>query len=348
MSSSHDWGWSPERQQELDAHGEPGLVPGRVLRIDRDGALVATAAGEEKARIPGRLRNESPTVGDFVGVEPGDPPVVRVVLARRALFARQAAGRGTGRQAVAANVDIVFLVAGLDGDLNLRRLERYLVLAHESGARPVVLLNKADLCGDRERVAAEVATVARGVEVLFASAETGEGLDALRALLAPGVTAAFLGSSGVGKSSLVNRLLGEDVQPTRELRRKDQRGKHTTTARHLLPMPGGALLLDTPGMRELALLDAPAGLAATFDDIGSLTASCRFRDCAHATEPGCAVRAAIEEGALDPARWVSYQKLQREAAHAARRGDEAAARAQARAWNKMARSVQEGKKRRWD
>jgi len=275
------------------------------------------------AEMSGRLRHEAlsaldlPAVGDWVAlrVEPGaERGTIHAVLPRRTVFVRKAASnqhRGAVEQVVAANVDIVFVVSSLVDDLSARRLERYLVLAWESGARPVIVLTKADLCNDLAAALAEVETVALGVPVHVVSNLTGEGLDELRPYFADNGTVAALGSSGVGKSSLINRLAGSDLQEVKEVR-SDGRGRHTTTRRELIRVPGGGLFLDTPGMRELQLWEAEGGIEDAFEDVGALAGRCRFSDCAHLTEPGCAVLAAIESGSLDPERLESYRKLQRE------------------------------------
>jgi ribosome biogenesis GTPase len=227
-------------------------------------------------------------------------------------------------QVVAANVDSVFLVAGLDAEFNLRRIERYLVLAMESGARPVILLNKADLAGDLAARIAETERVAAGIPVHATSTRTGLGFDALAAYLQPGRTLALLGSSGVGKSSIVNRLAGQDLLPTREVRETDSRGRHTTSHRQLVRLPGGALIIDTPGMREIQLWDVDDGVTEVFEDIEALTTGCRFRDCRHRTEPGCAVRAAVDEGRVEAGRLESYLKLEDERRAVEARADERA------------------------
>ncbi|MGY1856373.1 ribosome small subunit-dependent GTPase A [Modestobacter sp. SYSU DS0290] len=280
-----------------------------MARVDRGLLTVLTADGEERVRTAAVLRDDcAPAVGDWVAVR-GELAVA--LLPRRTAFVRTAAGRGSAPQVVAANVDLVLVVDSLAGEARLRRIERYLAVAWGSGATPVVVLTKADLCPDVPAAVAQVAENAVGVTVLPVSARTGAGVDAVRALLAPGCTAAMVGPSGVGKSSLANALAGRPVAATAEIR-GDGRGRHTTTARQLHQLPGGALLVDTPGMRELALA-GEAGLDDAYADVVALAAGCRFRNCAHRTEPGCAVAAAIADGELDPGRLVAWRKLQAEA-----------------------------------
>jgi len=254
------------------------------------------------------------------------------VLPRRGALVRLAAGSGHRSQVLAANVDLVLLLCGLDGDFNPRRVERALVAVAESGARPVVVLNKADACDALDERRRDMEAAAPGVPVLAISALTGAGVEPLAALITAGSTVVLLGSSGVGKSTLANRLLGQETQATAEVRAHDSRGRHTTTHRALFVLPGGGVLIDTPGLRELRLLAEPEAASQAFTDLESLAAGCRFADCGHAREPGCAVRAAVEEGALDAARLASYRKLQAELRHLERRGDPRAMSAEKQRW----------------
>jgi ribosome biogenesis GTPase / thiamine phosphate phosphatase len=321
-------GWTPALEDQFTPLAADGLEPARVAVEHRGAYVLYTARGEQPAELAGRLRHgatargELPAVGDWVAVTPTEPALVHAVLPRKTKFSRLAAtdhGQ-TIEQVVAANVDVVFLVAGLDGDLNLRRLERYLALGWESGADPVVVLTKADLCADVDAAVLDVEATAVGVSVHAVSNVTGEGVEELGAYFTPGRTVAALGSSGVGKSSLVNRLAGEELMATGDLR-ADGRGRHTTTNRQLLVLAGGGLYLDTPGMRELRLWDSEEGLAQTFDDVAAAAALCRFADCSHEREPGCGVRAALAEGTLTAERYESWKKLQAELRHLAVKQD---------------------------
>ncbi|RFU23176.1 ribosome small subunit-dependent GTPase A [Geodermatophilus marinus] len=299
-------GWTPDRVAELPG----GTGPARVARVDRGLLTVLDGGGEQRVPATSAVQaGTGPAVGDWVALRDGRAVAV---LPRRTAFTRVLAGRTSGEQVVAANLDLVLVVEALAGEARLRRVERYLTVAWGSGARPLVVLTKADLCDDVAAGVAEVAESAPGVEVLAVSSVTGEGLDAVRARVGAGWTAALVGPSGAGKSSLVNALAGRAVAATREIRAADGRGRHTTTARELHLLPGGGLLVDTPGMRELGLVD-DAGLEAAYADVEELAAGCRFRDCAHRTEPGCAVAAAIDDGRLDPARYTAWRKLQAEA-----------------------------------
>ncbi|MGH2931730.1 MAG: ribosome small subunit-dependent GTPase A [Gaiellaceae bacterium] len=312
-------GWSAYFEEAFAPYKGDGFVPARVAVQHRGAYVVCAETGELSAEPSGRLRHESvpgglPVAGDWVVIRPhedGSAAIIHAVLPRRTSISRKAAFLTTEEQVLGANIDVVFLVSGLDGDLNLRRLERYLSTVWNSGAEPVVVLSKVDLCDDVETALAAVAGVAIGVSVHVVSALTGEGVDELHHYLSGNRTVALLGSSGVGKSTLINRLRGEDVQAVGDLRR-DGRGRHTTTTRELIALPGGGLLLDSPGMRELQLWDANEGLGTTFDDVESLAAECRFNDCSHGGEPGCAVQSALVDGSLERERYASYTKLQRE------------------------------------
>jgi ribosome biogenesis GTPase len=313
-------GWDESLADAFQPHALTGLAPARVAVEHRTEYVVYAEAGELRAELSGRLRfdGDHPAVGDWVGVaarpEEGRA-TIQALLPRRTAFMRKTAWAETTAQVIAANVDVVFVVCGLDFNYNVRRIERYLTLAWESGAQPVVLLTKADLCDDVEAHVYEVESVAIGVPVHAVSAPTGHGVDDVRSHLRPGLTAALLGSSGVGKSTLVNALVGEELLATREVREDDGHGRHTTTHRQLVLVPSGGLVLDTPGMRELQLWDADEGIGTAFADIEELAAQCRFHDCAHEREPGCAVRSALLDHQLDRERYESWRKLQRELEH---------------------------------
>jgi ribosome biogenesis GTPase len=334
------YGWREELQHDFAPFAAAGLEPGRIIIQQRGGYRLATRQGEIDARATGTLLKgstdeERPAAGDWVAFEPrpGETTaLVRAVLPRRTAFIRRASGKHGGAQVVAANVDVAFLVTSLNADLNLRRLERYLATAHESGAQPVVVLTKADLAEDVGAAVADVEAISLGAPVLAVSARTGQGLDAFAAWLAPGRTAVLLGSSGAGKSTLVNALSGAERMATAEIREDDARGRHTTTHRELILLPSGGLILDTPGMRELGLWDAEAGVSTAFDDVAALAAKCRFSDCRHQGEPGCAVREAIENGALPQGRLAAYEKLQAELAFEHRRTDPRAERENRKLW----------------
>jgi ribosome biogenesis GTPase len=329
-------GWTPALAAALAALGAPDLRPARVVLEHGRFYRVSDGVAEGRAVAAGRLRHEAesaaamPTVGDWVAIRPEEREAgeglasIRHVLPRRSKFSRRGAGARAAEQVVAANVDTVFLMMGLDRDFNPRRLERYLALAASSGADPVVLLNKADVCagGELAERRSAVAAVAPGVPVLPVSVREGQGLDALGAHLIAARTVALLGSSGVGKSTLLNRLAGRDLQRTGAVGAQDGRGKHTTSHAQLFALPGGALVIDTPGLRELQLWEPTSSLEAAFGDVQALAAGCRFGDCRHGEEPGCAVRAALEEGRLAADRLASYRKLRAEldAGERARRG----------------------------
>ncbi|HVO09661.1 MAG TPA: ribosome small subunit-dependent GTPase A [Vicinamibacteria bacterium] len=345
-------GFTPAQARAFAPLEADGLRPGRVVaghtpRLSR----VATASGEVMAELAGRLRHQAnspldlPAVGDWVALRerPGGGAVIEAVLPRRTAFVRRAAGERSLPQVLAANVDTVFLVMGLDADFNPRRLERALVLAWESGAEPVVLLNKADLNPEAEARRAEIERLVAGVPVLVTSAKQGQGLPALARWLSPGRTVALLGSSGVGKSTIVNRLLGREKQKTQEVRETDRRGRHTTSHRELVPLPGGALLVDTPGLREIQLWSEGSGLRTAFFDLQEIAGGCRFSDCGHGSEPGCAVRAAVAEGRLDPLRLDSFLKLQAELRALEVREDPLERRQERGRWKAAHKSLRKGK-----
>lgn len=324
-----------------------GGTPARVVRVDRGLATVETAGGPLRAAT-----REPVAVGDWVAVST-DPPAVLAVLPRRSAITRQAAGDATVAQVLAANVDTVFLVVALSAPPNLRRLERSLALGWSSGAVPVVVLTKADRCDDLDTAVASVRSVAIGVDVVVTSAVTGAGIDELRRWTRPGPggvapTVALIGASGVGKSTLVNALAGEQRMDTGEVRRGDDRGRHTTTHRELVALPDGGLLLDTPGLRTLALWADAEGLDEAFADLEELAAACRFTDCSHGNEPGCAITEAIAAGTLAAERLTSWQKLQRELAHLAARHDRRLAAEQKRRWLRVAKDYRAQTKERGD
>jgi ribosome biogenesis GTPase len=324
-------GWNTEFAEHL----EPGLVPGRVAAAHRAAYDVQTADGVIRTRLPGRLHHEGldVAVGDWVGLGDG---LIREVLPRRSAIVRQAAGLTSEKQTLAANVDLAFIVTSLGPDLEPRRIERYLVTIWESGAMPEIVLTKADRVDDPGPQVALVEAVAVGVPIHVVSGLTGQGCDALRARLAPGVTAVLIGSSGVGKSTLVNRFAGTEVMAVKETREDDDEGRHTTSHRELIELPGGGLVIDTPGIRELQLWDS-GGIDEAFADVEELAAACRFNDCSHGTEPGCAVNAALASGELDQARYDSWRKLQRELRAIAVRSDARLRSEEKRKWQQRAR-----------
>jgi ribosome biogenesis GTPase len=321
------YGWSDALRLAFEPHARAGHLPGRIVVQQREANLVVTDAGTLSARLSGRLRHEAreaghPAAGDWVALSLGSGSMkagegtatIHAVLPRRTAFVRRAADSVQTLQVIAANIDVVFVVTSMNADLNPRRLERFLAAAWQSGARPVVVLTKADLSEHAESQAAEIATLAAGCPVVIVSVRQGLGLAGLMEHVLPGETCVLIGSSGVGKSTLVNALLGEERMATQGIRAADARGRHTTSHRHLVLLPGGGLILDTPGIREVGLIDAEAGLGAVFDDIERLAQECRFRDCGHGNEPGCAVRGALEAGVLDADRWAHFQKLSGELA----------------------------------
>lgn len=328
----------------MAVHRAAGYVAGRVAVQHREGYVVYAETGETAARLPGRMRrdgSELPAVGDWVALRPlpNEPDtIVEAVLPRTSKFSRHEAGKVTREQVVAANVDYAFLVAALNHDLNPRRLERYVTTAWSGGATPVIVLTKPDLCNDLDAALAEVEAIALGIPIHVVNGLTGEGVAELTGYLSGHKTIALLGSSGAGKSTLLNRVAGSDLQRVAEIRH-DGRGRHTTTERHLFVVAGG-LVVDTPGIRELQLWDDQS-MDQTFADVAELAQSCRFGDCAHEREPGCAVVAAHEAGTLPAERLASYRKLQRELLHLRLKQDKRAAAEQKRHYKQMTKSYKQ-------
>lgn len=323
-------GWNERWQALFEPYALRGLTPARVIRSDRGSALVASPAGITRAAPSARLLKvargavDLAVAGDWVAVmdaEAIDVPLIEAVLPRTSAITRGDPGKDSDVQVLAANVDTVFVVHPIAEPPNLRRVERELSLAWDSGAVPVVVLTKADLSVDPDAVRVAVESIALGVDVLVMNALAGESVAPLLAYMSAHRTAVLLGPSGAGKSTIVNALLGHQRQETRAVRVGDQRGRHTTVARELIALPGGGVLIDTPGLRALGLTGSEEGITLTFSDIEQLSGACRFRDCAHQDEPGCTVQAAIAAGALQAARLASYQKLMREATVAAARTD---------------------------
>jgi len=350
-----DLGWRASLGESFKPYGKQGLRPARVAREDKNSYLVLSERGELMAEVSGKVRHEAsgradfPAVGDWVAIQPRyeeASATIHTLLPRISSFSRKVAGSQTEEQVLAANVDTVFLVSGLDGDFNLRRIERYLALAWNSGAASVVVLNKADLCADVDVKAEQVASIALGVPIHPVSAVERRGLDVLNEYLGHGKTVALLGSSGVGKSTLINSFLGTDRQRVRAVRQDDSHGRHTTTHRELILLPGGGMVIDTPGMRELQMWTDRERLTGTFDDIEALASRCRFRNCKHEREPGCAIASALRDGTLDAGRFQSYLKLQRELRYLDTRTDQKARMIEAAKWKRIAKASRKNAKAR--
>lgn len=346
------WGWSPFFEAAFADWSHSEFQVGRVSAVFQDIYRVMTLEGEALAVLSGQLRHQSldgedlPAVGDWVvlpKLQAAERLPIQAILPRRSVFLRKAAGSKLAKQVVAANVDLVFVVTACDHDLNLRRLERYLAVVWESGARPVLVVNKSDLRQDIDALHAQLESITLGVDSYWVSALHGTGLDELKAMIQAGETVALVGSSGVGKSTLVNSLTGS-AQLTVAIREDDSKGRHTTTHRELFPMNNGGLIIDTPGMRELQIWQANEGLELGFEDLEALAQDCFYRDCQHDTEHDCAIQAAIARGEFDPGRLYNYLKLQREAAWLDRRDDPREMANSKRRWKKMSKKIRKHKK----
>jgi len=346
-------GWGSLFATSFDCYRQEGYTVGRVAIEHKSTYILYTEQGELSAEVTGKLRYQAvtrqdlPAVGDWVVItipDPGKQATIHGVLPRKSKFSRNIAGGKTEEQIIAANIDTVFLISGLDGDFNLRRIERYLILVWESGANPVIILNKADLCDDIEQRQQAVEAIALGVPIITLSAIHNQGLDPLKPYLSPGTTVALLGSSGVGKSTLTNQLAGKAVQAVQSVRQGDDKGRHTTTHRELIVLPSGGLLIDTPGMREIQIWGGDSSLQETFTDIEVFAQQCRFPDCKHESEPGCAVQQAILDGSLDYQRFVSYQKLQKELDYLARKQEQRTYLDTKKRWKKITKSMRQRKK----
>ena len=317
MTDLIDYGFTSHFVSQIN---KPGLIPARITAVHRERYEIVCEHGTSHARLKSAVYYATgaepfPTAGDFVLIQYNDSgdSLIEKTLERKTFFSRRDPTPGRGEQAVAANFDFVFIMQSLNHDFNARRLERYVTLAWQSGAVPLIILTKADLVDEFDSQIREAESAAPGVAVIPVSARNGSGLDVLGEYLKPRKTAVFLGSSGVGKSSLVNALAGGDIMAVNEIREDDSRGRHTTTHRQLIMLPDGVMIIDTPGMRELGMWDVGAGLGEAFSDVGEYIGKCRFSDCRHEAEPGCAVRSALESGALSAERWQSYIRLKKEA-----------------------------------
>jgi len=349
-----DLGWDSSFDKSFESFNDRNLSPARIARENRNNYLTLSSDGELVGELSGKFHNETngsagrPAIGDWVTISPRPNEgraTIHALFPRKSAFVRKVAGMITEAQIVAANIDTVFIVCGLDNNFNPRRVERYLALAWESGATPVVILNKVDLCDDAESLVAEIESIAIGVPVHPISAVAGTGLAVFSDYLTTGKTAAFLGSSGVGKSTIINSLLGAERLKVGEVREYDGRGRHTTSFRELILLPGGGIVIDTPGMREIQVWGDDEGLKQAFDDIQALALQCRFTDCNHHTEPGCAVKKAVLDGTLDPDRLRSYMKLKRELQYLAARQSFKASIIEKNRWKKISQYQKSLKKK---
>ncbi|MGB3759047.1 MAG: ribosome small subunit-dependent GTPase A [Rivularia sp. (in: cyanobacteria)] len=346
-------GWNDFFASNFELLRQQGLTVARVAMEHRNTYILHSEFGELSGEVTGKFRHQAtqaefPAVGDWVVIsviESEKNAIIHSILPRKSKFSRQSAGGITKEQIVAANVDTVFLVSGLDGDFNPRRIERYLILAWESGANPVILLNKADLCKNLEDCLNQVENIALGVPIITISAANFQGLEALQLYLQPGKTVALLGSSGVGKSTITNQLKGEAIQAVKAVRQGDNRGRHTTTHRELILLPNGSLIIDTPGMREIQIWASESSLNSTFEDIETLAEECRFRDCQHGEEPGCAVQQALQEGKLNNSRFLSYQKLNKELDYLSQKQDQKVYLDTKKRWKTITKSMRKHHKR---
>ena len=346
-------GWGSFFSKNFSSPFQDGYTVGRVAVEQKNTYILYTEFGELSAEVSGKMRHQAsgrqdfPAVGDWVALSriEGEPKAtIQKILPRKSKFSRKTVGAVTDEQIIATNVDTVFLVSGLDKDFNKRRIERYLILVWESGANPVIVLNKADLCDAVEDRQAEVEEIAPGVPIVVLSAVENQGLDRLMPFLGKGQTVALIGSSGVGKSTITNQLVGQDIQAVQSVRFGDNRGRHTTTHRELIILPSGGLLIDTPGMREIQIWAGFDGLQETFADIETLATLCRFRNCKHEQEPGCAVQQALFDGTLDEERFRNYQKLQQELDYLSRKQDQKAYLAEKEKWKKITKFQRKNRK----